>query len=240
MYSLPNLTAVARLVGDPARLKMLAALRTEGELTAGDLAAVAGVSPQTASSHLGKLQQGGLITRAHGAYGARHRVFCLTDDNVASAVAALVALATAEPRVPQVAGKHDATVCYGHLGGALGKALLEALLDRELLEPVTARPGWFYDHGITDKDYRVTNEGAQVLHKFDIDIATLQKQRRNFARRCSNTHKPNAHLSGSLADALLKGLRERSWVVPDNSLDGVLVLTEAGRHGLAGHFAVRL
>lgn len=108
------------------------------------------------------------------------------------------------------------------------------------LEPVTARPGWFYDHGITDKDYRVTNEGAKVLHKFGIDIATLQKQRRNFARRCSNTHEANAHLSGSLADALLKGLLERSWVEQDKGRGRVLMLTEAGRHGLASYFAVRL
>ncbi len=184
MSRLPDLTAVARLVGDPARLKMLAALQAESELSAGELAEIAGVSRQTASSHLGKLEQGGLITRAHGAYGARHRVFHLADDNVASAVAALVAFATAEPQVPQVAAKPSATVCYGHLGGALGKALLAALLNQGLLEPVTARPGWFYDHRITDKDYRVTNEGAKVLHKFGIDIATLQKQRRNFARRC--------------------------------------------------------
>ena len=233
MCNLPDLTAVARLVGDPARLKMLVALHTEGELAAGDLAAVAGVSPQTASSHLGKLRQGGLITRARGAYGARNRVFHLADDDVASVVAALVALATAEPRVPQVASKHDATVCYGHPGGALGKALLSALLNQELLEPIPASFGSLHD-------YRVTAEGDAMLHKFGIDTATLQKQRRNFARRCLNTHEANAHLSGSLADALLKGLRERRWVKPDDSLEKVLVLTEAGRNGLAGHFALHL
>ncbi len=236
MCSLLDLTAVARLVGDPTRLKMLAALRTEGELAAGELAEVAGVSRQTASSHLGKLRQGGLITPVYGArgtygtYGARHRVFRLLDGEVATAVAALVALATAEPQVPQVAGKHDATVCYGHLGGALGKALFMALLGRSLLEPV----------GHTLYEYRVTAEGAKVLRNFGIDIAVLQKQRRHFARRCLNTPEANAHLSGSLADALLKGFLERRWLEQAEGRSRVLVLTEVGRDGLVGHFALHL
>jgi DNA-binding transcriptional ArsR family regulator len=236
MSRLLDLTAVARLVGEPARLKMLAALRTEGELAAGDLAAVAGVSPQTASAHLSKLQQGGLITRAYGArgtygtYGARHRVFRLLDGEVATAVAALVALATAEPGEPRVIiSKHDATVCYGHLGGTLGNALFVALLGRSLLEPVVR----------TLYEYRITAEGAKVLRTFGIDIAVLQKQRRHFARRCLNTSEANAHLSGSLADALLNGLLERRWVVQQDAKPTVR-LTDAGRDGLAGTFGVHL
>jgi hypothetical protein len=48
MGSLLDLTALAHLVGDPSRLKMLVALSAKGELTAGELAAAAGVTPQTA------------------------------------------------------------------------------------------------------------------------------------------------------------------------------------------------
>lgn len=179
------------------------------------------------------MKQGGLITRAYGArgtygtYGARHRVFRLPAGEVATAVAALVALAHAEP---QVAAKHDATVCYGHLGGTLGHALFVALLERSLLEPV----------GRTLYEYQVTAEGAAMLRDFGIDTAVLQKQCRNFAKRCLNTHKANAHLLGSLADALLKGLLERGWLEPDHSLEKVLVLTEAGRNGLAHQFALHL
>jgi DNA-binding MarR family transcriptional regulator len=237
MSRLLDLTTVAHLIGAPARLKMLAALHTEGELTAGDLAAVAGVSRQTASAHLSKLEQGGLITRVYGAcgtygtYGARHRVFRLLDGEVATAVAALVALATAEPGEPRaIISRHDATVCYGHLGGTLGNALFMALLERSLLEPIVR----------TLYDYRVTAEGAAMLRNFGIDTALLQKQRRHFARRCLNTPEANAHLSGSLADALHKGLLERRWLEQDKGRSRVLVLTEAGRDGLAGHFALYL
>ncbi len=58
-----DLTAVAHLVGDPSRLKMLAALVAEGELSAGGLAAAAGVSPQTANEHLKRLQWGVVWSR---------------------------------------------------------------------------------------------------------------------------------------------------------------------------------
>ncbi len=212
---------------------MLAALLAAGELAAGELAAAAGVSRQTASSHLGKLRQGGLITRASGSYGARHRIFRLTGDDVARAVAALVALATAEPRVGSVADGRGATLCYGHLGGTLGSALLEALLARELLEPVAAPFK-------SVSDYRVTDPGAAFLEEFGIDVTRLRKQRRHFARRCRNTHEAAAHLSGSLGEALVGGLLERGWVVQDEAGGRILAVTVAGKDGLADRFGVRL
>lgn len=231
-----DLTAVAHLVGDPSRLKMLVALLAEDELTAGELAVVAGVSAQTTSAHLGKLQQGGLIRRAHsalGAYGFRNRVFRLMDGDVAGAVAALSTLAPAESVGVPTAARQDAKLCYGHLGGTLGHALLAALLEQKLLKPGTPPSESFYD-------YQVTAEGAEVLGEFGIDLTGLQKQRRYFAKQCLNAHMANAHLSGSLAEALLKGLLGRGWLKPDDSRDRVLVLTEAGKDGLTSHFAVRL
>ena len=52
---------VASLVGDPARSNMLTALMSGRALTASELAQEAGITPQTASSHLAKLEAGGLI-----------------------------------------------------------------------------------------------------------------------------------------------------------------------------------
>ena len=52
---------VAALVGDPARANMLTALMNGRALTASELAQEAGITPQTASSHLAKLEAGGLI-----------------------------------------------------------------------------------------------------------------------------------------------------------------------------------
>jgi DNA-binding MarR family transcriptional regulator len=57
----PGIAGIAALIGDPARACMLAALRSGPALTATELAAEAGVTLQTASSHLGKLVQRGLV-----------------------------------------------------------------------------------------------------------------------------------------------------------------------------------
>jgi DNA-binding transcriptional ArsR family regulator len=51
----PDIAMVASLVGDPARANMLTALLSGRALTASELAQEAGITPQTASSHLAKL-----------------------------------------------------------------------------------------------------------------------------------------------------------------------------------------
>ncbi|MBX9821961.1 MAG: helix-turn-helix domain-containing protein, partial [Afipia birgiae] len=51
----PDMAMIASLVGDPARSNMLTALMSGRALTATELAQEAGITPQTASSHLAKL-----------------------------------------------------------------------------------------------------------------------------------------------------------------------------------------
>jgi hypothetical protein len=73
---------------------------------------------------------------------------------VAGAVAALSALAPAEPAVVPMAARHNAKLCYGHLGGTLGNALLAALLDQKLLEPGTPPHGLPNGYQVTTKARR--------------------------------------------------------------------------------------
>ena len=56
-----RLATIGALVGDPGRANMLAALLDGRALTAAELAAHAGVTPQTASGHLSKLIATGLV-----------------------------------------------------------------------------------------------------------------------------------------------------------------------------------
>src|SRR6201996_9154922 len=58
----PDIARIGALLGDPARTHMLTALMSGQALTAGELAREAGITAQTASSHLAKLGDGGLIT----------------------------------------------------------------------------------------------------------------------------------------------------------------------------------
>src|SRR5271154_1586976 len=88
----PDIAMVASLVGDPARANMLTALMTGRALTASELAQEAGITPQTASSHLSKLEAGGLIEQEKQ---GRHRYYRLTDPDVAGVLEGLAALAAA-------------------------------------------------------------------------------------------------------------------------------------------------
>ena len=86
----PDIALVAALIGDPARANMLTALLGGGALTAGELARHAGITAQTASTHLARLREGGLIAMRHQ---VRHRYFALADPDVAHVLESLIGLA---------------------------------------------------------------------------------------------------------------------------------------------------
>jgi len=56
-----DIAPVAALMADPARAAMLGALLGGTQLSAGELSQLAGVSPATASAHLARLLDGGLV-----------------------------------------------------------------------------------------------------------------------------------------------------------------------------------
>src|SRR5438093_13337419 len=122
-----DVAAAAALIGEPARAALLLALMKE-ELPARELAARARIAPSTASGHLARLVDGGLIT---GRRQGRHRYFRLADPTVATALEALSTIAPARP----VRSLRDASVshairhartCYDHHGALLAAELAAA------------------------------------------------------------------------------------------------------------------
>src|SRR5260370_34894347 len=86
----PSLSGVAAAIAEPARARMLCCLMDGHARTSTELAAVAEVSPSTASVHLARLQEQHLVNRlAQG----KHRYYSLTGASVASALAALMVAA---------------------------------------------------------------------------------------------------------------------------------------------------
>ena len=82
----PRFARIAALLGDPTRARMLAALMGGQWLAAGELARAAGVTAQTASSHVARLLDSELVVlRTQG----RHRYFRLADADIAHALEAL-------------------------------------------------------------------------------------------------------------------------------------------------------
>src|ERR1700754_4977587 len=85
-----DIAAVGALVSDPGRCRILLALNDGRALPAGRLAAEAGVSTATASSHLGKLTEAVLLAvEAHG----RNRYYRLAGPAVGHLIEALERLA---------------------------------------------------------------------------------------------------------------------------------------------------
>ena len=89
-----DLAAVGALVADPGRCRILLALDDGRALPASTLAAEAGVTAATASSHLRKLTTAGLLAvETHG----RYRYYRLAGPTVARLIETLGSLAPAAP-----------------------------------------------------------------------------------------------------------------------------------------------
>src|SRR6201996_9054816 len=115
----PVIAQIAALMGDPARANMLTALMDGRALTVSELALAGGVGLPTASGHLAKLDQAGLLSAEKQ---GRHRYFRLSGPDVAQVLESLMSLAqrTGAVRVrtgPKDAALRTARVCYDHLAG---------------------------------------------------------------------------------------------------------------------------
>src|SRR5256884_5684713 len=131
----PTIAMVASLVGDPGRCNMLPAVMPGRALTGSELAHQAGITPQTASSHLAKLEAGGLIEPEKQ---GRHRYYRLTGPDVAHVLEGLAGLAerAGHTRVrtgPKEPALRRARICYDHLAGDLGVQMLDSMRTQRLV-----------------------------------------------------------------------------------------------------------
>jgi DNA-binding transcriptional ArsR family regulator len=196
-----DIAVVGAAIGDPSRAAMLTALMDGRTLPASVLAYWAGITPQTASAHLARLMQAGLVVaQADG----RQRNYRLASEHVAQAIEALMVLAPNRPRVRVPALEDDALfpqarLCYDHLAGALGVRVLDALVGRRLL---VAR----------GKDFELSSRGAEWFAALGIDVSGVGRHRRHFARACLDLTERRHHLAGALGAALAANLFKRGWL----------------------------
>ncbi|MEM9012403.1 MAG: winged helix-turn-helix domain-containing protein [Pseudomonadota bacterium] len=200
----PDIAHVATLIGDPARANMLTALMSGKALTVSELAAEAGVTIQTASSHLSKLDAGGLLRpRKQG----RHKYFSLANDDVAHVLEGLMGLAAGAGHLRKRTGPRDAElrqarVCYNHLAGDMGTQMFDSLI---------ARGHLVLDGG----DLALTESGEAFAASLEIDVDGLRRARVPLCRECLDWSERRSHLAGSLGRALLSRFEELSWVKRD-------------------------
>ncbi|MDQ0467373.1 ArsR/SmtB family transcription factor [Labrys wisconsinensis] len=226
MQTGPKIAEVAALVGDPARANMLGALMDGRALTASELAYAAHVTPQTASAHLGKLVDGGILALARQ---GRHRYFRLASPLVGRMLEGIMAVAQAGPARyhPHWRGGEDlrfARLCYDHLAGELAVRIADVLAEREQI--VLGEDGG-----------EVTPAGRALLDGLGIDVAGLTRQRRVFCRPCLDWSMRRPHIAGAVGAAMLERFLVLGWL--RRSRDSrVLAVTPVGHRHLQEAFGI--
>jgi DNA-binding transcriptional ArsR family regulator len=203
----PDIAMIAALVGDPARANMLMALMTGRALTASELAVQAGITPQTASSHLSKLEAGGLIEQEKQ---GRHRYYRLSDPDVAGLLEVIEGVAARAGHMRVRTGPKDpalrrARVCYDHLAGDLGVQMLDSMKRQKLVRQ--------HKH-----DIELTAEGRRFMAStLQISAEALAHPRRPVCKACLDWSERRHHLAGTLGAALMTRFTELKWAARDTA-----------------------
>ncbi|MBL4908323.1 MAG: winged helix-turn-helix transcriptional regulator [Sneathiella sp.] len=220
----PDIALLGSLIGDPARANMLTALMSGKALTASELALEASVTVQTASSHLKKLEAGGLLgQRKQG----RHKYFTLSDDDVGSLLETMMGLAAKKGHIRIRTGPKDpalrkARVCYNHLAGEMGVRIYDSLLARNFIA--------------ADNDTLIlTEQGHSFVAEFGIAIDTAKKTRRPLCKPCLDWSARRSHIAGTLGTELLDRFYQLGWAKREEGTRTV-AFTPKGEKAFAASF----
>ncbi len=245
----PDLARIASTVGDPRRIQMLALLMEGRALTAKELALGAGIEPATATSHLKRLLDDGLLESA--AQG-RHKYFRFASEQVAHLVESLMRVAPRRKAVSIPKSEEairSARFCYDHLAGSLGTGLLALMLRKgwlrsprrtassKIAPPRGAvqpprRQTWGLKCDSTDaKQLELTAKGEKSLAGLGLDVHAARLRRRQFACRCLDWSERQDHLGGSLGAALADHMKAAQWIERQKH-SRVVRITALGREQL--------
>lgn len=213
----PDFARIAALIGDPARANILTALMCGKALTASELSHEAGVSAQTASSHLAKLRDANLVQERKS---GRHKYFNLASDDVAQVLESLMGLAahTGHLRTrtgPKDAAMRTARVCYNHLAGDMGVQMFRSMRTKGYL----AGP---------DDTLALTESGQAFIAELGIDLSNLPRSKSPLCKSCLDWSARESHLAGQLGRALLTHFHDLGWAqrAPNSR---VISFTKAGK-----------
>ena len=218
----PDIAQIGSLIGDPARANILTALMGGRALTATELATAAGVTLQTASAHLAKLEGGGLLAqRKQG----RHRYFTLADDGVGKLLEGIMGFAASRGHLrhrpgPKEPALRKARICYDHLAGDFGVRMLDSLIESGSISAL--------GEGLS-----LTAQGETHLASIGIDVSGLRSNRRPLCRSCLDWSERRAHLAGSLGKALLSSFLEKGWARRTENSRSIFFTPEGERRFLA-------
>jgi len=220
----PDFARIAALIGDPARANILTALMSGKALTASELAHEAGVSAQTASAHLAKLRDAGLVGERKS---GRHKYFNLASDDVAQVLEALMGLAAHAGHLRTRTGPKDtamrtARVCYNHLAGDMGVQMFRAMRAKGYLSG-------------PDEALELTQSGQDFVADLGIDLANLPPSKSPLCKSCLDWSARESHLAGRLGRALLTQFYDLGWARRESG-SRVISCTQSGKSAFDQRF----
>jgi len=221
----PDIALIGSLIGDPARANMLTALMSGKALTSSELAHEAGVTLQTASSHLGRLVAGGLLLQRRQ---GRHRYYTLAGEEVGSLLETLMGLAAKKGHLRTRTGPKDpalrkARICYDHLAGDLGVRVYDSL--------------WVNGHLVSHAPdtLELTSSGTEFMTAFGVETNNYRHGKRPLCRACLDWSERRNHLAGALGAALLERIEALGWTQKTEGTR-ILAFSPKGEQALIDQF----
>lgn len=223
MANEPKLEQLGAALADASRVRMLCELMDGRAHTGKELALVAEIAPSTASEHLAKLRQAGLVAAQKS---GRHVYYRIASDAVAEALERLSALTPSdhlyrgacENGAPELVARS----CYHHLAGRLGVLIARAFVER----------GWVRLDGETAS---LTPASHAPLRDLGLPV---DADRPLAVNCCLDWSERRLHFSGPLGKALLQHALSHGWLRRPRY--GRALLIEArGYKALHSHFGIR-
>lgn len=222
------IASIAALIGDSARANILFALKADDQISAGDLALIANVSNSTASEHLAKLVEGGLVKFVKD---GRQKFFMLSDETVAEILINMENLAQFAQRETPVKPDWDevhvhARKCMDHVAGKLGCGIAAKIIDRGYVR-------------LGQDGASLSEDGERWLIDFGISPVKLRDCHRRLVSICPDWLENSPHLGGSVGAALMKNFLSRDWIRRDR-VEGTMRITPKGSHAFRQEFGLDL
>jgi DNA-binding transcriptional ArsR family regulator len=226
MITGPLIAEIAALVAEPARATMLSALLDGRALTASELAFAARVTPQTASTHLAKLTEAGLISAIRD---GRNRYFRLASPTVVEMLDGIVAVSLEtrpryRPLTRQARELSSARICYDHLAGRLSVDVADFFTSHQYML-------------VDDEAAEITREGTSFLTEFGVDLCALRSTRRYLCRLCLDWTERRPHIAGAVGAALTRRYFDLGWTDRMKHSRAVIV-TALGKRGFLETFGI--
>jgi DNA-binding transcriptional ArsR family regulator len=194
-------SVIANLIGEPARATMLWNLSDGRAYTAGELAIVSDISPQSASNHLNKLVEADFLkVEKQG----KHRYYRVAKPEVAHVIESLANLVPGKNIIRKESKYKNGDIqfcrtCYDHLAGKIAVELTQSILKQKILI-------------LKGEEFLLSAKGVKWFEAIGIDVNNVEKTKRHFAKPCLDWTERKYHLAGSLGAALLIQMQKLGWV----------------------------